>query len=177
MAMITRNELAPTEYGAFYANYLAAVPGGHTVAEALRESGSLLQGYLSEVTPDREDFRYAPGKWTVKEALRHVIDTERVFAYRILRLGRRDPTPLPGFDQNVFAEAADVSRTAFADLRAEFDLVRRSTLELVRSMGEEDLVFVGTASGYPLSCRAMAFIAAGHTYHHLTVYRERYAAG
>lgn len=168
------SDLSPEEYGTFYRGYLDLVPRGYDLRQALTESGRDLANYLRTLPPERADYRYAPGKWTVREALQHVCDTERIFSVRALRLGRHDPTPQPGFDQDVYAATVSVTDRALSDLVEELDVLRRGTLALAAGLRPADLQFTGTVSGYPMSCRAMLFIAAGHTYHHLKVYRERY---
>ena len=171
---MTVSDLAPDEYAAFYRGYLDLVPEGQDLRQALAESGQALVEHLRNVPAARADFRYAPGKWTVREALQHVIDTERIFSVRALRLGRHDPTPLPGFDQDDYAANASVADRPLSELVEELWLLRRGTLALHSGLQATDLAFTGTVSGGPMSCRAMLFIAAGHTYHHLRVYRERY---
>lgn len=173
----TVSDLREEEYGAFYRGYLDLVPAGYHLEQALTESGKALVDYLRTLPPDRAAYRYAPGKWSVGEALQHVIDTERIFSVRALRLGRHDATAQPGFDQEDYAAAATVQHRSLADLTEELALLRRATVALLAGLRAEDLAFTGSVSGGPMSCRAMLFIAAGHTYHHLRVYRERYAAG
>lgn len=172
--MPTRNVLSTDEYGSFYAHYVSLVPPGITLRSALDDSESQLVDYLSEVTPEREDYAYGPGKWTVKQALQHLIDSERIFAYRALRLGRHDSAALVGFEQNDYVAAVDLSGRAFGRMVAEFRAVRQTTLTLFDGLSDDDLAFVGTVSGHPMSCRAMGFIICGHTYHHHNLYRERY---
>ncbi len=171
---MTIHDLHPTEYGPFYANYLKMVPEGMSLTAALEESAGLVSDYLLTLPADRENFAYAPGKWTIKQSLQHLIDTDRIFAYRALRLGRRDATPLPGFDQDDYAATARVELRDFQDMRTEFESLRRTTVSLFRGFSGEELAFIGTASGHPMSCRAMGMIMAGHTYHHHKVFLERY---
>ncbi|PPK84093.1 DinB family protein [Neolewinella xylanilytica] len=165
------------EYGAFYAGYLSRVPSPLTLSEALTTSGDMLLEYLYALDPEHADYAYAPDKWTIAQALQHLIDTERIFAYRSLRLGRRDSTPLPGFDQDEYAARADLTHRRFPEMIGEFAGIRQSTVTLFASFTEADLSFIGTASGYPISCRAMGFIIAGHTFHHQRIYVERYGHG
>lgn len=117
---------------------------------------------------------YAPGKWTVKDIIQHIIDTERVFAYRALRIGRGDKTPLPGFDENVYAEHTTAASRTLADLLEEYDLVRKTTILLFRSFTTGMLQEEGTCSGKTISVAALGFTIAGHTIHHVNVLRERY---
>lgn len=167
-------DLTQEEYGAFYRRYTALVPPTITLRSAFDDSSAGLSEYLHELADGREDYAYAPGKWTIKQAVQHLIDTERVFAGRALRLGRHDTTPLPGFDQDAFAAHADVSHREFERMIAELETVRKTTISLFNGFGEADLMFRGTVSGGPMSCRAAGFIICGHSYHHLNVFRERY---
>ncbi len=166
-------DLQPAEYQEFYANYINNV-GTLSLWSALDESEAQLLEYLTHVTEDRTDYAYAEGKWTIAQCLQHIIDTERIFAYRALRIGRGDTTALPGFQQDDYAAIADVSDRRFLDMIEEFRLVRASTIALFRSFTEEDMLRVGTMSGGGASVRALGFIISGHVYHHAKLYRERY---
>ena len=129
---------------------------------------------LAGLSDDRARHRYGPGKWSVKEVVGHVADTERVMAYRALRIGRGDQTPLPGFDQDAFVQGAlwdDIPLPALLD---DLLLVRMATLSLLTSFPEDVLGRRGTASGEPVSVRGLCFIIAGHERHHLRILRERY---
>jgi hypothetical protein len=117
---------------------------------------------------------YAPGKWTVKDTIQHIIDTERVFAYRAMRISRGDTTPLPGFDENMYAEHTTAATRTLEDLMEEFDVVRRSTILLYKSSTDGMLQNEGTASGKTISPLAIGFTIAGHAIHHMNVLRERY---
>ena len=161
----------PTEYAPFYAGYVAAV-AGDDLAGALRQPG--LAEFVRELDPALATHAYAPGTWTVAQVVQHVIDTERIFQTRVLRIARGDRTPLPGFDQDPYVAAA--TPRPLAALADELDRLRASTLDLVGSLTDADLVRVGTASGARLSARAAAWIVAGHERHHLEVLRERYLA-
>ena len=159
----------PGEYAEFYHAYVAAVPGSGLVG-ALRAPG--LAALAREIDPALAGLAYAPGKWTVAQVVQHVIDTERVFSNRVLRIARGDQTPLPGFDQDPYVAAAEPR--ALPPLADELDRLRASTSDLVGSLTDTDLARVGTASGNALSARAAAWIIAGHERHHLAVVRERY---
>ncbi len=162
---------APGDYAPFYAGYVGAVPEAD-LADALRRTG--LAALARGLDPALAGYRYAPDKWTLAAVVQHVIDTERIFAARMLRIARGDQTPLPGFDQDPYVAAArDRPLAVLAD---EFERVRASTLDLVRSLAPADLDRVGVASGSPLSARAAGWIIAGHERHHLGIVRERYLA-
>ncbi len=123
------------------------------------------------------DFAYAPGKWTVKEVWLHLMDTERIFAYRSLRIGRGDETPLPGFDQDIYVIGSDAKKRTVASIMEEYEAVRNSTISLFENLPEEALDRMGTASSHPISCRAFAFIIPGHERHHIIGLKENYKLG
>ncbi|MEI6950562.1 DinB family protein [Paraflavisolibacter sp. H34] len=122
------------------------------------------------------DKRYAPGKWTVKDILQHIIDNERVQSYRALRIARNDQTSLPGYDENLFADHAQTERRTVDDLLEEFRLVRRSSILLFRSLPPEMLLREGTCNNITISPLALGFMLAGHQIHHVNVLKERYLA-
>ncbi|MTB51455.1 DUF664 domain-containing protein [Lewinella sp. W8] len=171
--MIRKSVLKPGDYADFYAGYVDAVPD-LSLRSALGESEAALLDYLTNVTEDREDYAYAPGKWTIKQCLQHITDTERIFTTRALRIVRGDTTPMPGFDQDAYAAVADVDRRSYRHMLEEFRLVRAATTILFTSLWEEDLMRAGTASGHRITAAAQGFIICGHTYHHATIFRERY---
>ncbi|MBL0173355.1 MAG: DinB family protein [Gemmatimonadaceae bacterium] len=119
---------------------------------------------------------YAPDKWTLAESLIHVADVERVFAYRLLRIARADKTPLPGFDHDAWVPETRAARRELVDILTEIDTVRAATLALVRSLDEAAVLQIGTASGHPVSARALVWMIAGHFAHHLDLVRTRYLA-
>jgi uncharacterized damage-inducible protein DinB len=166
-------DLAPTEYNAYYAGYIGYVPD-IGIRAALDESAAQLTDYLTEVSEERTNYAYAPGKWTIAQSLQHVIDTERIFAYRALCIARGDQTPLPGFEQNDYAAVANVTDRRFRDMIEEFRMVRATTIALFKSFTDEDVLRTGTMSGGAISVRALGFIVSGHAYHHAKLFREKY---
>jgi len=171
MSRIT--DLRPDEFNAYYGRYIDQV-GEIGIPAALNESAAQLTDYLTNVAEDRVDFAYAPGKWTIAQSLQHIIDTERIFSYRALCIARGDKTPLPGYEQNDYADVANLSERRFRDMIEEFRLVRKSTIALFKSFTEEDMVRTGTMSGGGVSVRALGFIISGHVYHHAKLYAEKY---
>jgi hypothetical protein len=163
----------PSEFAPFYAGYIAKVPEGDLVGalESNLEEFSRTIGALAEV---RGGFAYAPGKWTLKEVIGHVIDAERVFSYRAMRIARGDETPLPGFDEKAWVPRSGSNDRAIADLLAELRAVRAATIALLRYLPEDSVARRGTASGNGVTVRALAWIIAGHSMHHLGIVRERY---
>lgn len=161
------------EYHEYYERYVALVEETDIVA-ALRNQTGDLQNLLADITEAKSDFRYAEDKWSVKELLGHLIDGERIFSYRALRISRDDKTPLEGFEQDGYIENSNFSRTAFADLAEEFALLRQSNILLFKNLTEEAWLRCGTASDATVSVRALAFIMVGHVRHHQNILRERY---
>ena len=162
-----------TEYPPFYARYVASVPEADVVA-ALRDSGRELDAALNAIPDARGGFRYAPDKWTIREVIGHMIDAERIFGYRALRLARGDATPLPGFEENDYARAAGSDARPLAELVDELRVVRDGTVRLFQSFPSEAWTRRGVVNGREVSVRALAYITAGHARHHLGVLRERY---
>src|SRR5687767_12428454 len=144
--------------------------------DALKNQSSSFIQFLEDMPAEKRDFRYAEGKWTIKELLQHIIDAERVFSYRALCFARKDDTPLPSFDENVYADNSKAGNRNWDDLVNEFKAVRRSTEILFRSFDKEQLESGGIASGNPNYVMAIGFILAGHVNHHVKVIKERYLA-
>jgi uncharacterized damage-inducible protein DinB len=161
------------EYAHFYAKYIDRVSETN-IREAFDVHSKTMAAFLATIPESKADFAYAPGKWTVKQSLQHVIDTERVFAYRLLRVGRGDKTALPGFEQDDYAIAANVSNRTVASLAAEMNAVRQSTLALLQGLSDADLAQIGTASNNPVSANALVYIILGHWLHHQQLFAEQY---
>jgi len=161
------------EYAPFYAGYVSGMPEG-PLLDQLRSQGRETAAFLAGIPAAKHDFAYAPGKWTVKEMVGHMGDAERIFSYRILRIARGDTTPLPGFDENGYVPQSGARSRTMADLAAELAAIRASTLALLEHLPPEAAARMGTASGNPVSVRALAWITAGHERHHLRILRERY---
>lgn len=162
----------PSEHGAYYRKYVDLVPDGDIVATLLDQNEPTLA--LVGLKEEETLRRYAPGKWNLREVLGHLIDTERVFAYRALRIGRGDSTPLPGYDQDGFVKAGGFDDQSFAALLDEFRLVRLSTVALYKAFPQEAIARTGVANDNPISVRAIAWIIAGHERHHMAIVREKY---
>ncbi|GAB2943893.1 DinB family protein [Hymenobacter coalescens] len=164
---------AASEYGAYYDRYIQQIPAGTDPVEQLRAQQAELRAMLENLSDEQALLRYAPGKWSIKETLVHIIDTERVFAYRALRIARADQHPLPGFDQDQFTAYAGADARALADILREYDAQRAATLALLASFTAEAFARVGSASGMPVSVRALVYMLPGHEAHHLQLWRER----
>ncbi len=162
-----------TEHAPYFAKYISLVPDGEIIATLGKQIESTL-GLLRGLSEAQGDLRYAPGKWSVKEVIGHLIDTERIFAYRAMRFARNDRTPLPGFDENSFVANADFGARSLSDLIEEFECVRESSLYLFKHLDDEAWSRRGVANENEISVRALAWNTAGHELHHLGILRSRY---
>ena len=160
------------EHAEYYGRYIKLV--GDDALAALRAQSASTPRMLSGLSEAQAMHRYAPGKWSVKEVVGHILDAERVFAYRALSIARADSTALPGFDENAWVPAGNFDRRPMTDLVGDYQTVRAATVALFASLDEEALVRVGTANDQPFSVRALAHIMAGHELHHVAILRERY---
>lgn len=161
------------EYGDFHVGYLSEVPDGDIRDTLARVSREMRDFYLA-IPEAKADHAYAPGKWTVRQIAGHVADSERVFAYRALRFGRGDATPLPGFDQEIYVPNSNVADRPWSEILDDLFTVRQASLNLFRSFRDADWARRGEASGIEITVRACAWILAGHELHHRRVLRERY---
>lgn len=167
-------DIQPAEYAPYQEAYIKLVNDEWSLAEELEVSLHNFIHFVREISMDKYDYRYAEGKWTIKEIIQHVIDSERIFAYRALRIARGDKTPLPGFEENDYALSADGERRHLQDLLTELSIVRQSNIFMFKSFREEELLRTGTASGYTVSARALGFLLIGHQNHHMKIFKERY---
>jgi hypothetical protein len=173
MTAFTAARPAAGEYNPYFDRYIPQVPQGDVVAHLAAQVDRTC-ALLSRLTGEQSLFRYAPGKWTIREVVGHLTDVERVFGYRALRAARGDATPLPSFDENRFVEEAGFNRRTLDDLVGEFRDVRRATLSLARGLDETQWVRCGVAGDHALSVRACLFIVAGHELHHVGLFGTRY---
>lgn len=164
---------ASDDFPPFYGAYINEVAGADALPVLVAQRDSTAR-FLAGIPETRAGYRYAEGKWSIREVVGHLSDTERIFAYRMLRFGRADETPLPGFDENRYVPAGDFERRSLADLAAEFAAVRDGTLALARSLDAAAIARRGLANGKSISVGSLAWVIAGHEAHHLRVIRERY---
>lgn len=167
------SEIGANEYASYYQNYINKA-GEVDLMEELEISVYRLIRFVREIPMDKFDYRYAEDKWTIKDILQHLIDSERIFSYRALRFARKDQTPLASFEEDDYANAANGSKRSIQDLLTEVAVVRQSTLSLFKSFDAETLQRIGTASNNPMSVRALGFVIIGHQNHHQQVFEERY---
>jgi len=166
----------PGEYAPYYDRYISLVKG-EDILRTLDQQRREMMLLLSSRGDEDGDFRYAPGKWSAKEVLGHICDTERIFAYRALRVARADTTPMEGFEQDDYVRNGPFANLQLADLIEEFIAVRRATLSLLRNLEEVAWSRRGIANKNEVTVRALAYIIAGHELHHRRILEEKYFAG
>jgi uncharacterized damage-inducible protein DinB len=162
------------EFAPYAIQYIGLLADDGMVLAHMAANLEQTRALLSMVPDDRLEYRYADGKWTIKEILLHIADDERIYAYRALRFARNDGTELPGFDQDRYTRYAGAQERTMASLLEEFTTVRMATLSLFDGLGDEALTRAGVASGNPMSVRAIAYHIAGHELRHRNLIRERY---
>jgi hypothetical protein len=167
---------APTEHIPYYEHYISLVPGDH-VLTVLEEQLAEVREFVASVPEDRESYRYAPGKWSLREALCHVVDTERILAYRACCIARGETQVLTGYDQDAYVANSEADRRSLRELVDELEHQRRANLVMFRGLSDEASQRMGVANNDPVSVRALAYIMAGHVTHHLRIFRERYGVG
>jgi uncharacterized damage-inducible protein DinB len=167
-------QLNSTEYAPFYADYIAKVSDEYSLVEELEISLHRFIKFVQDIPMDKFDYRYAEGKWTIKDIIQHLIDAERIFAYRALRFARNDSTDLPGFEENDYVDEANANSRSIMDLLTEMSSVRHATLVLFKTFNEAQLLRIGTANNNKMSLRALGFVIIGHQNHHQRVFEERY---
>ena len=161
------------EFDPYYGRYIALVDGGK-VLPILETQPADLRAIFSQMPEEKGTFAYATGKWTIKEVLSHLIDGERIFAYRILRISRGDETPIEGFEQDGYIENSNANFRPFTSLLDEFETQRSSNMLMLKNISDEGSRLMGMASDKPISVRALAYIAAGHVTHHVHILKDRY---
>lgn len=168
--------MSPDEYGDFYERYINKSRGQHLI-NLLENGFEQTTGLLGELDDQQARFRYAEDKWTIKEVVGHMTDTERIMGFRALTFARGDSHELPGFDQDSYVEAANFNDVELKDLLKEYSVVRSSTIQLFSSFTDNMLSAIGIASGAEFSVRALGYVIAGHEIHHLDIFKEKYLPG
>jgi uncharacterized damage-inducible protein DinB len=161
------------DFPPYYGTYISEVAGTDVMPVLAAQRDSTVR-FLAAIPETKAGYRYAEGKWSIREVVGHLSDSERIFAYRMLRFARADETPLPGFDENRYVPAGDFERRSLADLAAEFAAVRDGSLALARSLDSASIARRGLANGKSISVGSLAWVIAGHEAHHLRVIREKY---
>ncbi|MBA3829502.1 MAG: DinB family protein [Taibaiella sp.] len=173
----TFNEIAKPiagEYDPYARMYIDLLPDDNKVLYHLQQNGAALKQHIAAQPEEKLNKGYAPGKWTLKELLVHMIDTERIFAYRALCIARNEKAMLPGFEEGDYVHYSNAGKRAIEAIMAEYDSVRLGTLALLNSLDEEALLRTGNANNATVSVRALAYQTAGHELHHINVIKERY---
>ena len=171
---MVRSDITAEDCPEFYRGYLATLPEDVELVSFMKRQAGNFPEFLRSIPDDKWDYRYANGKWTTKEVLIHILDTERVFQYRALRFGRKDSVALPGFEQNDWAENCHADRYTPGQIIASYEIVRASTIDLFRTFTDADLKWRGVASGNSMSVGAIGFMICGHQRYHRDLLRERY---
>jgi uncharacterized damage-inducible protein DinB len=161
------------EYADYYASYVKLVPQGDII-RILRDQMKETVALLSTLSEPQSEYRYAAGKWSIKEVIGHITDTERIMSYRLLSIARGEKASLPGYDENEYVAKADFDNQSLKDLMDHFACVRQSTIHLIKSLSDESLSCRGTANNSEVTARALITIMAGHELHHRKIIQERY---
>jgi uncharacterized damage-inducible protein DinB len=162
------------EYNPYAIMYIKLLPDDGFVLQYLKDNFNIVKNFIQSLPPDKLTYRYAEDKWTIKEILVHIMDDERIYAYRALRIARNDKTPLPGFEQEDYVPFSKANQRSLASIFKEYKTIRNATLSLFTSFNKEDLLRMGTANDHPVSARALAWHIAGHELHHLNIIKKRY---
>lgn len=162
-----------SEYAPFYENYVSSCVGDE-VATVLNNSWDALTFWLGTITEEKLSYSYAPGKWTVAQMLQHIIDCERIFAFRAMCIARGEKQSLPGFDENAYAELGNAEHRSLDAIKKELIALRQATITLYNSFLPSDLKTKGVANNHAITVNALGFILVGHVLHHQRVYEERY---
>lgn len=163
-----------TEYPEYYHTYMRQLPEQGDLFYLLEQQALDLRAMLLPITEEEAQVGYAEGKWSIKELLQHMIDSERIFAYRALCIARGEEAPLPGFDENRYAYNSMANIRLLRDMLEEYELVRKSNIYLFRSFTSDMLGYTGNANGKPITVRALIHIVAAHERHHMGILKERY---
>ncbi len=164
------------EFDSYYERYISLVTDGDIISTLKNRIAETLD-LLNKISAEKADFRYAESKWSVKELVGHIIDTERIFAYRALRIARGDQTPIEGYEQDDYIKNAEFAKCNLADLAEEFALVRKANVLMFKNLSETAWHRRGVANNKEISVRALAYICAGHEIYHLNILKERYLNG
>ncbi|MFD0994035.1 DinB family protein [Tenacibaculum geojense] len=169
-----KSSLQETEYNGYFANYIYLVDDNTELINGLTLNKDEIIAFYKAIPEQKHDYKYESNKWSIKEVLQHIIDTERIFMYRFLRIARNDMAPLVGFDQNIYILPSEASKKSMNSLLEEFKVTREYSINLVSSISEENLKNIGIASDQKISARACAFLIIGHSKWHNNIIKERY---
>lgn len=168
------SDVNTSEYNPYYTPFIKMIGDDISLIDVLKNSKNDIISFFKEIPTDKLSYRYDVGKWTPKEVLMHIIDTERIFSYRALRFARKDKLDLLGFDQNDFIPPSKADSRTIESLLEEYEAVRNATIVLFKNLDDTMLKEIGMGSGSPMSVRALGFITVGHEKHHALLIKERY---
>jgi uncharacterized damage-inducible protein DinB len=171
---MTKSELQSQEFDIYYKRYLDKLSNTTSLRNGFKEGKKTIVDFFKSIPNDKLTYRYQPEKWSIKEILQHLIDTERIFMYRCFRIARRDVTPLAGFDQNIYINPSGAHEKTLDELLNEFIINRNNSLALLNSLSDANLLFIGNSNGGEMSARAAAFTIIGHDIWHMDVIKEKY---
>jgi uncharacterized damage-inducible protein DinB len=166
-------KLKPGSYPSHFAGYIELVKNKN-LDSILKNQIETSKQFFNSIPEEKTDYRYAEGKWNIKEVLQHIIDTERIFTYRALAFARKEISALPNMDENNYAENSHANNRKWKDLIEEFEAVRHATIYLYESFSEDQLELTGKTVSYEMSVKAVGYIIAGHSAHHINILKERY---
>ena len=169
-----KKDLQSTEYNEYYARYINKVDDKTELKTGFEDDKKMIIDFFSSIPKEKLEYRYKPEKWTIKDILQHIIDTERIFMYRLLRIARKDSTELAGFDQDIYVQPSKANKKTLVELLAEFTATRLYSINLINSISDKNLKNMGTASNSKISARACGFILLGHSIWHIEIIKERY---
>lgn len=171
---MNKKDLQPKEYNEYYARYIDKVDENIELNIGFEVDKKMVVDFFNTIPKEKQEFKYQPEKWTIKEVLQHIIDTERVFIYRLFCIARNDKTAFPGYEQDDYIAPSEANKKSMEALIEEFSITRLSSLNLIKSISKENLKNLGTASDSTISARACAFILLGHSVGHIEIIKERY---
>ncbi|MFD0988971.1 DinB family protein [Mariniflexile jejuense] len=167
-------DVKPADYNVFYSTYINKAPKETDLIDAFEKAESVVLQFFKSIPEHKWDYKYATGKWSIKEVFQHIIDTERIFIYRCFRIARHDKTPLAGFEQDDYILPSNAQNKSVKNLLEEYKVVRQNSIVLLKSLSDEDFKFIGISNGANLSALAAAFMILGHETHHIEVLKALY---
>jgi len=172
--MIRINDLKETEFDRYHGRFLNKLENNISLRNGFEIGKKETIQFFESIPKEKLEYRYASGKWSVKEILQHLIDTERIFMYRCFRIARNDKTPLAGFDQNIYVAPSNASSKPIEALLDEYSVVRESSISLLNSLSDENLKYIGDANGGDMSACVAAFMIIGHEIWHIDIIKKHY---
>jgi len=171
---MTTSDLNKKEFDIYYKRYINKLPKNVNLLKGFTRGKNNIMDFFKSIPKEKLNHSYAPRKWSVKEILQHLIDTERIFMYRCFRIARNDKTALASFDQNIYINPSNASNKSIETLLDEFSAVRENSISLINSLSDENLKYMGNSNGGAMSARAAAFIIIGHDIWHMNIIKEKY---